>query len=67
MQNSQSSSLLQFAIEALGAVRPLLDAVQRRDRDLASQLRRALSSVPLNLAEGFGLRGGNSRLRFQSA
>ena len=66
MQKSQSS-LSQFALEALGITRLLVDAVQRRDRDLGSQLRRALSSVPLNLAEGFGSTGGNARLRFQSA
>jgi len=45
----------------------LVASVARRDRDLASQIRRALSSVGLNLAEGFGNAQGNSRLRFESA
>ncbi len=47
--------------------RPIVEAVQRRDRDLASQLRRAISSITLNLAEGFGAAKGNSRLRFETA
>jgi len=45
----------------------VVEAVQRKDRDLASQIRRAVSSVSLNLAEGFGAAKGNSRLRFESA
>ena len=46
---------------------PLVRHISRRDRDLASQIRRALSSVGLNLAEGFGNAQGNSRLRLESA
>ena len=48
-------------------VRPIVEAIARRDRDLASQVRRAMSSVGLNLAEGFGTAAGNARLRFETA
>jgi four helix bundle protein len=44
-----------------------VEAVSRKDRDLGSQLRRALSSVPLNIAEAFGTERGNARLRFETA
>ncbi len=38
-----------------------------KDRDLASQDCRALSSVGLNVAEAFGTAAGNGRLRFETA
>jgi four helix bundle protein len=44
-------------IETIRLTAPLADRVARRDRDLASQYRRALSSVALNLAEGCYQRG----------
>ena len=67
MHNSRSSSVEEHALGVIELARPLVDAVHRRDRDLASQLRRALSSISLNLAEGFGCSSGNQRLRFETA
>lgn len=51
---------------ALGLVRvlgPLHAQVHKSDRDLASQIRRAGSSILLNLAEGAGRRG-RDRIHF---
>jgi four helix bundle protein len=47
--------------------RPLVESIQRRDRDLASQVRRAINSIGLNLAEAQGVASGNARLRYETA
>lgn len=47
--------------------RPAVTSIAKRDRDLASQIRNALSSVALNTGEGCGAASGNARLRFESA
>jgi len=67
MHNPQSSSILEHAINIAELARPLVETIQRKDRDLASQVRRAISSIALNAAEAQGNAGGNSRLRFESA
>ncbi len=57
-------------VKAEGVVRellPVIEAVRRRDRGLADQLRRAAQSVLLNIAEGRGNKDGNARLRFATA
>ena len=50
-----------LSLDLVSLVAPVALAVQRHDRSLADQLRRAVASVPANLAEGSG-RVGRDRL-----
>jgi len=48
-------------------LRPLLSDLGRKDPDLARQCRRALTSAPLNIAEGSYSRGKNRAARYHTA
>jgi four helix bundle protein len=67
MRNHLHQQPLEHALEVIALARPLVEAVARRDRELGSQLRRALSSIALNIAEASGNQAGNARLRYESA
>ena len=54
-------------LDLVRSVSPLIDTLERRDPDLARQCRRALSSAPLNLAEGSYSQGRNRRARYFNA
>ncbi len=56
-----------FALDTVRRLAPVVAAVAVKDSDLARQLRRAASSIVLNIAEAQAARDGNSRLRFRSA
>jgi len=57
----------EVSLELIRNLRAVVPAVKRFDRDLADQMRRAASSVSLNLAEGSRLTAGNQRRHYEIA
>jgi four helix bundle protein len=63
-QEEALMKIYSLALEMVASVYRLADEVKRRDRDLASQMRRASASVVQNMAEGMYSQGGRKVSRF---
>jgi four helix bundle protein len=54
-------------LEVLRMLRPVIAQIEAHDRDLARQLKRASSSMALNVSEASGSSGGTRRERYRNA
>lgn len=59
--------LEELSLDLIEALVPLMPRIRQRDKNLEDQLRRATSSIGLNVAEAAGSDPGNKRARFFTA
>ena len=67
MRNTRRTYALDITLQTLPALKRVIDRIARDDRHLADQLRRAATSIALNLSEADGNERGHRRNRLQSA
>ena len=54
MHTAIRHDVLTYTLHLTTLVRPIVEGIARKDRELATQVRRATNSISLNLAEAFG-------------
>jgi four helix bundle protein len=57
----------EVAVDLVHELRPMLELVRQHDSNLADQMKRAATSVVLNLSEGQRRVGGNKRRAYEIA
>jgi four helix bundle protein len=57
----------EVSLDVIKALRPIVPVIEANDRDLADQIKRAASSVALNLGEGQRSEKGNKRKHYAIA
>ena len=67
MHNHYRTSALELMMDIMPAIRQLVVAIAKHDRNLADEAKRAATSVISNHAEADGVRGGHRRERIQTA
>jgi four helix bundle protein len=67
MHSTYRTTALELLMDVMPAVKQLVESIHTHDKNLADQVRRAASSVVLNLAEADGSEGGNRRARVRTA
>ena len=67
MHHPMQQDLLDFALVIIEEMNPLIESIERKDRDLGRQVRKATQSFGMNLSEGIGVRRGSRRARLETS
>jgi four helix bundle protein len=67
MHPTHRATALELMMDVMPAIRQLVVAITKHDRNLADEAKRAATSVVSNHAEADGVRGGHRRERIQTA
>jgi four helix bundle protein len=67
MENANMFVSYEVSLDLIECVKHLAPVIAKRDRNLADQMRRAATSVTLNLAEGAQYRDGNRSRHYNIA